>query len=1763
MGFYGNLSNSARTQFSFDRIFANKLEMMNSKTKDGIYAGRYVLVEYEAETNESSFKRFWMIDGDMYSQVATHVTKMYDSNDFNLEPVNRIIYTGIIANNKILAGEVEDLQLVIVPAYHRIFEYNKETFYIRLMNSMGGYQQITEDEYKAYLRQNKLEEPDNTAEGSQHIHIVNNEIGFGNEKYNKPNQVFKMSPGSVYKTNTEDEYWLAKKDENGNLEWIEVTNSSTTFTKNLMIDKLSYGTERGYDSTVWQKVYRSGEETYIMIADLNTVPPILSMVGDAPCVTPTPPHLDSQSTNANYIFHMTAPWGFRFKSADNRLRVPSISDKGQLGKVGNVLASTDTVFYPSDESALWRGDFFDLTTNEASTGYYSPAANRWIMEREVEEDEEGNEIVKELDLTSESIQVPVAVYYNKDGFNDEKVAYSGDLLDVAIGGRYNKKIAENGWENKDAIHLYPTGRSGRVYANHDTDTDMSTHTDTQEFSMMLPSLGNSIAHLWDLIYGGRETNNTIKTTNERNKDIYWEDAGRAIERNGLRLYHTKPDGNGFTYSDTEANTVAGCINSLHDLMGMIIIDKSEKMTSSAIQSTSNNNIYYFADDNTYRRKHKIFDYTEINYAYYPITLTSDTYAAYMYYYSTDGGKTFLEDNKTTFDANRKYYVKMIPEELSSEEVDLKEYEGGLFYKSKTGIENNEKGIIQYDYIYDDSGQAQKDVEYYKYVSSKVKELTGTYEPGLFYVQESSESSPSAYDFRLEEADAPGGFTYWEINQGEPINANLEDIFQYNENTERYGSEDTGLKDDNGVPILGHRLKYFYRPGLFFIKETDANGEVIGWIPANDNTFDPSLNYYILRFADAENSKKWKFDPEQNKWVFVGGELDLKNVTPYAVDLIQFKQNEYYYIDEEKDGLYKYYTEDDILANETKADDDPEQFHTRPKRFRVLTPEILDEQYRTQFEINDNVGSGAEFYDYYHLEKHIQGSFYTPNLYYYRNYNVNYIKVDKTLMPFNKDETYYIYNEETDKYTQIALTDSYGEQEYYIRAFDWIVDTKAKMTKDRVYYTDIVMQKQDDVYYIPNQYYYKDPVSGEWKLATDINIGQGPYYIVHDFYVIEDKRNVYPIHSSWDSKAVPYIPYPVSIGTRKESYEMQPMVGFAKTLNTVHGLILKINQLLELEDYDTRDRTTLQGTINYLNDILYKFDKLKPKQLVIVDAYGRLVSSDLTTAQPLTAVNEQLSIPDITLDSAQDRWIYTKINGDSLNPLITVRHSFNKQDDTRTISDKNIALTTAANGYNGLGNNNSESDELELYTPIVDSTGHVVGKNKEVVTLPFGFKNLEAQNYSGDESLWSQTGQGPENSDAPASTGEHVRTIRADKTKDTLRFAGGNKWIRFQTSPTSDSSAADTNSGTKTGKDTMNTLTVAHETHNVTTSTSNATLISETSSANETTFTTKEYTFDKAGHVTNVDTKTVKVPFSYGKISGDTGTSVASATFDTVAVNGDNWIKTKAENDIVTLTHTFTAGTDTTSELDVQNVDTIELYTPILDETGHVIAKNTQTVTLPYGYKTFSAGEKSSTATSTNGNMKLVGDDWLAIDIQQDNITFTHNPPIEEEHNDIENVTVAPGESIILTDIFYDNNGHINEVKTHEVVISQEASNLLMTNYTELDEENPEVNITDEDTILDAFAKTRKQITLLDNRLTNKENETYEYNSKTYIDEEINPPIKGEEEATNEIPSEGENESEITIPKKTIEWLFNRVALLEDRLYALEHPSTEEKIEEKL
>ena len=46
MGFYGHISNIQKTSMTFDRIYSNRTAMDKAVAGDGVYAGRYVLVEY-------------------------------------------------------------------------------------------------------------------------------------------------------------------------------------------------------------------------------------------------------------------------------------------------------------------------------------------------------------------------------------------------------------------------------------------------------------------------------------------------------------------------------------------------------------------------------------------------------------------------------------------------------------------------------------------------------------------------------------------------------------------------------------------------------------------------------------------------------------------------------------------------------------------------------------------------------------------------------------------------------------------------------------------------------------------------------------------------------------------------------------------------------------------------------------------------------------------------------------------------------------------------------------------------------------------------------------------------------------------------------------------------------------------------------------------------------------------------------------------------------------------------------------------------------------------------------------------------------------------------------------------------------------------------------------------------------------------------------------------------------------------------------------
>lgn len=81
MGFYGNVTNTSKTNFVFDKIYTNRKAMDENIATDGIFIGRYVLVEYGQITNDSFIRAYGPKEDGYY----------HTSND--QEEVTRILYT--------------------------------------------------------------------------------------------------------------------------------------------------------------------------------------------------------------------------------------------------------------------------------------------------------------------------------------------------------------------------------------------------------------------------------------------------------------------------------------------------------------------------------------------------------------------------------------------------------------------------------------------------------------------------------------------------------------------------------------------------------------------------------------------------------------------------------------------------------------------------------------------------------------------------------------------------------------------------------------------------------------------------------------------------------------------------------------------------------------------------------------------------------------------------------------------------------------------------------------------------------------------------------------------------------------------------------------------------------------------------------------------------------------------------------------------------------------------------------------------------------------------------------------------------------------------------------------------------------------------------------------------------------------------------------------------------------------------------------------
>ena len=1519
MAFYGNITNTSKTTFQFDKTYSNKYEMDLRAGTDGVFVGRYVLVDYDVDVDDNSYL-LDSNDGNTNLYLLEDGRKRGNFNLYNAEPyfkndaTDRKLYTAPnpytfhVFNKDIDNGRV----LILYPG-HVITETNGSSVYYKLkkqrLTGVSPSDYIWEVEasnseaYFAYWQAKKA--ADEIGDKEAYHDVILDETTyepFTFYEYNKSEQdytictdktfvkgkdyydliigdntklgvvkgnntlgveagifygegavegaIYRVNPGCKYTINTDIEYWAItgwdkgvrwvenpdyndaeEKDESNMATWpfieqeidiplwdqlaaktdFESASGNPTvdfvlggkdgsnydvdesYVINYTIDRTYYGTSRGYDSTVWQKVFENGRDKYVMIAELNSVVPTFDVEADAPTQVPLTPHFDPDSTNVYYKLHVQPSWGFRTKFSSPLIQVPKIDKNGVITE-GKGSSRINNKYYPSDQTTTWESDFYDKYNDEKSHKFFNARNEAW------EDSEPADEI-------------PAAIYFNKKGFNPAEVAYSSDLVEKGKPN-YNIDIHSSGWKNVDKIEITPTGHSGQLYDNHGFGTQTTLSVDTQEFSVMLPSLGDAIAKIWDIIFGGRETNSAIATSHRRNTDYLWEDARKGLNRHGLRMVGTEIF-NG--YNKAEVNTLAGCINSTHDLMGMIISSLRPEDLYNNLEELDDDYIYY-VDESSYEElpenaelakiwnqrgkylyKHKGYKYIEAKdvFQYKPVTPSDDNFDINLYYVESPKNSGNYVQAKEGDEGP--FYAKNITSSEKFEPVTgLVPFDGSLYYYCD-GLSidmpkaTEEEKLKMSNWVREPEYQSGR--QYYTIDPAThltPVDVSQEFQPGLYYYKD------EAHDYILSfEEKADPSKIYYVIDDG-PLGP---------------------MKD---IRTFGY--DNVYSPGVYFYQDKDGNFKIdtdddgVWDADGNDqtelvthweaNVKDNPDEYTIVQKieyqkAELTQSDIENFDPTSYHIQNDPGEY-VPNTQPYEegvdyfykiVSLVTQPTTEIYTVGKEVTLTpyvkYTFYTKVKENGQIVKYE------HLTAQRIRNMVKDGSDEGIYVFGVIDDwqTTASGnifnTELIDKSNPDKWAcrpQNAFYVPGLYHFLD---------------GSDAKYQ----------------------------DYVLDIYQSMHHKGYYY--IFKKAPDKVnlkFYEPYKYYTQN-ANGEYVLIKDnltsselSQLGNN-IFDKKTYYVLKDTSGTFKSGMEWNPN-VTNVPPTVTLATRVEKTELRPLDEFARNLNTMHGLILKTNRMLLMNDQYTRDERTVQGAVNALNDKVAQFGKMTPNEVMVVDNYGRTQSAEYSTLQKGTSeLIKNTSIADSlnngikadTYSTAADvafmreQWVTLNIDGNVKNPKLTIHHNF------QAVEDKSFATDL-----------NDGTNTIELHNPIVDKMGHVVGDKKNTVTLPYGFK------------FFSTNGVADEATQLATNTTQAI----AHNTQDEFQVYSGNKWIRMAVTADGDT----------------NRLTIAHEIHTPTTTAEDLT----TDLDNSQTFTIQDIQFDEAGHVTHNQPHTYRFP-NVGKL----------------------------------------------------------------------------------------------------------------------------------------------------------------------------------------------------------------------------------------------------------------------------------------------------------
>ncbi len=1469
-GFYGNIRNSTSNSFKFDRVYSNRKIMDLSADNDGVFAGRYVLVEYDQDLTKDL-----KIGDSINGYVAKAFYQFNDDGKYYTYEPNVVLATDENGINSYSLVKKDSDQA------RNIYSYDETTLILEIVNV----EIAVEENYEAAYRE----------EDGYYVCILS-ETEYNGMKFDKPYRFDYYEDAGIFKGElvlTKDiTTKIVLQDEE---EQTDITIYDDPYTTNYEIDKYYYGLGRGYDSTVWRKVYQQdGSAKYVNVAELNSVIPTFAVSPDEPTDNPIPPHFDKDSTNVYYNLHLQVPWGFRIAP----------------------LEETDKI-----------KTSYDVNNDDIKEIKEYPNASYKIIEY----NEDGT-------VDRENHEYPGAIYINKRGFDWET--------------HYGPNTAEN------KVELTNSGSSGLIY-NHNNEPQK----DIKELSIILPVLGNTVSEMYDLMYGnGDGTDGSL-----RNNTIVWEDANGKGYKDRLRLVTGDADDIGYYYtpidypdsndSNPNIDSLAGAINSIHDIMGMIITKEYSppEMTQQDITNLhlykpaddddiylynaftnqiyveenekGTHDFYYAAKTNGYREvdmtesdilyqlgvieghEGETYDgYEKIeprgllkNYkdveekqyireAEYTLSLHDDTvaqpgaqyynlpkklkYAGVLAENGAQIGNTyFIRDDDDYVAVQCPQYKVSTDNTIIADKKYFILLDTGIYTDCTNAVLPAEMREVLLDYYNQISLLDITDEEREARMSAKETELRNTYLATLLQNDELYEIDEDLVYYSIQ--------NYYQVNSSEePFFASGVTYYTYNEYKNLYSPIDFQPDDEHpGDGIDSHEKRWseyvqegkLYRDShlasgahylifrndanTFYIKRTKyVNGQVVTKLvngkevtekkyyaipmlsPAPSKLKD--LQNYVNNLPEVINDNNEAVtynDPSQKTgWVIEARDcIRIKSIaepdetesettdsssTTTDYDLCKIYQ---FLFDSaplyEYDGINRKYVRADFGDNSTGGTigtaSNKIPFYRITARsvkryednrycvFKSSDPDIGNRYVKIEDE-NDpnnlviiearNIENGiidtenqsiTKFWlsrngfdnnvDYWEILDDEDEHVYSPNeIRNYFNetgivaYGINDINIDdesyRQKAINNTLDLYYadnvLYKKNVDVYEIATLGEDYNPStdELYKERKLCIIGLGSFEGKFKLYqeWNPLVIQSRDDYdyYFNPNasQYFEEGTNHREGRYVSYLGEWQQNetyYELINDEYVAtqdssKQPNKTYYIYKPWE---------PLVLGKKVNILVKRRLPGFARTLNTIHGLLLKINELLQIGDLKTRDLQTVQGCINQMHDIFEKFGELSPNEILGVNKFGKFAAIgfesekdgeswiDLGTKDDDENIDKRnlysfhKTINDfiryvVTEDQApqQDKTYYIRDEGEFVeytaaewDPNKVIYEERYSEDDDRNadiidfMSDLQDELIDGDAIHAPFGYTNQNS--LQIASPTIDNAGHVVGlKNTEVL-----------------------------------------------------------------------------------------------------------------------------------------------------------------------------------------------------------------------------------------------------------------------------------------------------------------------------------------------------------------------------------------------------------------------------------------------------------------